>query len=452
MSRSLPPSFTNALRGQRAGDSSVEQHPIGRRVNEISRWMRDLAEGNGITEGLEVQAKKMTAVEDVSEIKERVDQKIEEDEWADDVPHIEAVEDYTDDFPFAPNRQRVNHNNTGLWHVRLSNGDELFHSASPLNLDSNDVINLLRVLAGTEEAIDTFGTIQDGVETGIDLEPGVYSLRMSARAMALGEDVDLSETPVVHPEAEDFFRSVEQFFENPDPYTRLGQPGLKTWLLYGTYGTGKSTMVECLARQMKEETAVVFASGSTKMRAIANVAADQNAPTIVIVSEAETILNDSDGEAPAQDANAAGASSEMLNFLDGVDQPRNTSGTALILTTNRPKRISDRILKRTGRINKHVHVGALEGEYAVECARIYLPDDAEVSDETIEDVAGGRVGDDIKSMVEGAIRIAVEREMPVNDEIFRQAGEEMKESMQQIEEFDGMHDESHEFSESSAGF
>lgn len=423
--------------------------PLARHVRAVTEWMERLARRNGITDDLKVRVGKRTGVTSLEKVKSSVDEKIEEGDWPDDAPLIEEVSEHTESCPLLPDRQWVESTKTGLKSARLSTGERVIRLVTPLSLDSRDQISVLVVDAGTEEAIDDFDTIGNGIYAGIELEPGVYSARLSMGRLALKDDVDLSETPAIHPKADSFFRSVGQFFEDPSPYTRFNQPGLKTWLLYGTYGTGKSTMVENLARRMEDKCAVIFASGSTKLRKVAEIAADQSVPTILVVSEAETVLNDSEGQAPSEDASAVGASSEMLNFLDGIDQPRNTAGTALIMTTNRPTRISNRILKRTGRINERVRVGSLEGDYAADCAEFYLPEDSDVSEEALKDVASGRVGDDIKSIVEGAIRIAVEKEEPINDAIFRQAGQEMKEAMQEIENFDGMEDESHEFSENS---
>lgn len=437
------------------GSGGLVQHPVGERVNAITSWVRDMARGNGIEEDLKVVVRKRNNVDGLQEMKERVENKIEEDEWPDDAPQIEKICEHSTQFPFAPADQVVESQRAGLHVIHLSSGERVIQAVAPLSIDSDDVLSVLVVWAGTEDAIGDFGTIKDGVQVGAELDPGVYSAHITLGRLALSEDVDLSETPIIHPKAEEFFSSVEQFFDDPSPYTRFEQPGLKTWLLYGTYGTGKSTMVEALARRMQDRCAVVFASGSKKLQVVAEIAADQNAPTILVASEAETILNDSDGQAPSKDAGTVGASSEMLNFLDGVDQPRNTAGTGLVLTTNRPKRISNRILKRTGRINRRLEIGPLEGEHAVECAEFYLPDDADVSQSVIEEVSGGRVGDDIKSVVESAIRIAIEEKEPINDEIYRQAGEEMEQEMQKIEDFDGMDDESHEYGEegeSGVGF
>lgn len=422
-------------------------HSITKRVNEVSSWMREAAKENGLSEDPVQQVRKRMSVPSLEKVKERVDEKREEGDWSDEVAYIDTIEPLGEHFPFSTTGQVVYPDETGLWLVTMSSGRQVLRSVSPLNIGGEGNLTLLDVRSGAQEALDELEKAIDGIEVGPELEPGIYEAHTTMGSLFLDDDVDIQETPVIHPAAEEFFESVEGFFENPEPYTRFDQPGMKTWLLYGTYGTGKSTMVSQLARKMEEEVAVVLTADANELQAVANIAADQSAPTIIIVSEAEVVLNDSQGQAPSEDAGTVGASSEMLNFLDGIGQPRNEAGLAVVMSTNRPGRISNRILKRSGRINKRVRVGPLTGDYAVECGRFYLPESADVSEEVLLETVDGRVGDDIKSVAERAIHVAIEEEKQIDDEIFKQAVEEMEEDMREIEEFGGMEDESHEFAE-----
>ena len=74
-----------------------------------------------------------------------------------------------------------------------------------------------------------------------------------------------------------------------------------------------------------------------------------NVPTVVILEDAESTLSDGNS-----------TQSSVLNFLDGVDQPSNKNGAYILMTTNHPERIEDRVLRRPGRIDRIFQVGPLK--------------------------------------------------------------------------------------------
>jgi hypothetical protein len=393
-----------------------------------------------------------------------IEEQLESNQWPDDLPTITDVRSITDQCPFTAGTHLKNfqkETETGVWKVKLDDAGTVVVFRLPLAMDSEGNLHLFAGAAGDEDAVDKWYSIRNETGTSrIELRPGLFKAFSSVGGIGLKEGPDLKAVPTVHPKTEEFLGQVSGFFENPDPYARFGQAGLKSWLMYGTYGTGKSTLIAEMARNMKEERAVVFVSDAEPMKVIGRIAAEQEVPTIIVASEAEEVLNDADGKAPSHESDSTGASSTTLNFLSGAAQPRNPAGTALVMVTNKPGRIPRRIRKRTGRINQLIRVGPISGDYAVECARLYLPDSNTVTDDTIKEVvettgsSEGLVGDDIREIAiqSAPIAISLGRE-EVGDECFRKAAEGMSEDLREIENFSLEESEAHDFSESgNTGF
>jgi hypothetical protein len=330
----------------------------------------------------------------------------------------------------------------GVWRVEFEDDTELHVFRVPVVFHPGGDPIFCIGSAGTEAARENWSRTRELAGNSKSLlESGVYDVGLANLV-----EKELSEVPAIHPAAEEFYNEVDAFFEDPSSHLRFGRSGMKTWLLYGTYGTGKSTIIAEMARKQSEERAVVFVSDPSDLHTIANVAAKQDTPTIIVVSEAETVLNDSRGRAPSHESESMGASSTMLNLLDGHDQPRNEAGTALVMATNQPGRIPKRIRKRTGRINERKEIGPLSGEHAIECARLYLPTNNTVSDEVITEAVGeGLVGDDIRELAERATDEAVScGEEDITDLHFKRAYNSLAEDLRQIQEFE-FESEAHDY-------
>ena len=127
-----------------------------------------------------------------------------------------------------------------------------------------------------------------------------------------------------------------------DFFTRHGQSGMRKVLLTGPPGTGKTSILMALAAELGRELPVVLAGEDKEVVVTCAKAAAQKRPCIVMVEEMDMLVR---------------PSSAALGFLDGTDTPRNPAGTYLIATTNYPRRIDRRILKRPGRIDRVIAVG-----------------------------------------------------------------------------------------------
>lgn len=167
-----------------------------------------------------------------------------------------------------------------------------------------------------------------------------------------------------HPQYEALEADFEQFFNDIEFYTRYGQAGMRKILMAGPPGTGKTTLARVLAANHCNKYTFIQADGRT-FRDVCYEAARRATPTIVIAEEVDHLYR---GHAGA----------EILSFLDGIKTPRNVAGTYVIFSTNYPKAIDERILKRPGRIDRVIPVGAFRRKAAAVCAQHYLPDDCSI--------------------------------------------------------------------------
>ena len=100
-------------------------------------------------------------------------------------------------------------------------------------------------------------------------------------------------------------------------------------------------------------------------------------------------------------------SSAALGFLDGANTPRNPAGTYLIATTNYPRRIDKRVLKRPGRIDRVIAVGALRSRAAAAVASGLLPEDVSLASADLGKALDRTTPAEIREIIATAIRLSV---------------------------------------------
>lgn len=271
-------------------------------------------------------------------------------------------------------------------------------------------------------------------KTESDLDTGIYRGTVGDSGLHLSELEDVMEMDAIHPKREAVHDQVDRFFENSEVYTRLGQKGTKKLLLVGPPGTGKTTLMQDLARAHEEERPCVFVSDVKAMAAVQQKAAEEDQSVLIFVEDAEEAFKTSPmGGGPGQ---RGGASSSVLQLLDGVNQPANENGCAVVMSTNHPGEIEDRILKRPGRVDHILDIGLLEGEYAARCADLYLPDEHSVTVEELTDLFDGFSGDEIRAICSSAVSMAVsEQEESVTSDLIDRVIDRMEEQLNAAEEY-----------------
>lgn len=168
----------------------------------------------------------------------------------------------------------------------------------------------------------------------------------------------INQTPVFHQNESEIFKDIEFFRNNPEIFNRWDAPYSRKCLLVGEPGTGKSSIGYKVAKKYEKSMCVVFATALQEAAAHMKIAAKYKVPTIIILEDA--------------DSSFGWSGSSVLNFLDGIDQPKNPAGTYILMTTNYPQAIEPRILQRPGRIDKIIHIGALDEKNAILASRVYF--------------------------------------------------------------------------------
>jgi len=225
---------------------------------------------------------------------------------------------------------------------------------------------------------------------------GIYRVNSDPGGSIFYSDLEVPSSPVVHQETKNLVNDLEYYFANTKKFMRFNRPGTRKILMVGEPGTGKSSLCMKLAIKYSHDTCIVF---STSIEALAGhlaSCAKHSMRTIGFLEDAENTIRP--------------GSSGVLNFLDGVDQPRNVAGSYIVMTTNNPQQLEDRITKRPGRIDKIIKFGAVEGVYALKVAELYFDeimdkgfkiDKASKSDKNnMHKVVNGMTGAQIKNLAE----------------------------------------------------
>jgi hypothetical protein len=202
---------------------------------------------------------------------------------------------------------------------------------------------------------------------------------------------------------DDILKDIDAFFQKGvSIYQRLNIKPFRKLLFAGVPGTGKTMLCSAIAGWGQEKDYfVVYVSGSNqygakfwKIHEALDMAASSDAPTIVVVEELDSYL---DEENKAQ----------MLNVLDGSESPSNKHGTILIATTNHPEKIDDRVLKRPGRLDRVFIIPEMQSEdTAKRMLKQYLGDSWQESHTELVPSLLGRPGAFIREMALYALTMA----------------------------------------------
>jgi SpoVK/Ycf46/Vps4 family AAA+-type ATPase len=178
------------------------------------------------------------------------------------------------------------------------------------------------------------------------LPPGVYALQVTQGVLywvpvenRTDEIIRFPETPIDEVVAE-----IQTFWTREDEFKTHGLPYKRGILLWGPPGSGKTSTLAFLTRDVVERGGVVvmfngpsmFTTGYRMFRMV-----QPDTPLVVLMEDLDEILDHAN-------------QSEILNLLDGVEA---THKVVFLATTNYPEKLGPRIVNRPSRFDRRFKIG-----------------------------------------------------------------------------------------------
>lgn len=157
---------------------------------------------------------------------------------------------------------------------------------------------------------------------------------------------------------------IQEFVDSEEWYTSMGIPYKRSYLFFGPPGTGKSSLAQAVAAEIKFSICFVNCSDNINdfnFNKLLNTAPKKS---IILVEDVDSIFS----ERKNADKNNQMTFSGFLNAIDGV---RSQEGRIIIMTTNYKERL-DPALLRPGRVDEMYEIG-LATHYQIErlCFRFF---------------------------------------------------------------------------------
>lgn len=190
-----------------------------------------------------------------------------------------------------------------------------------------------------------------GVDCNCDkLDSGVYRTYITYQGEHQFTKLDKSKSEMLEFPSEQqnaVTREIHDFWGKRDEYKKLGLTFKRGVLLYGPQGSGKTSVLNILIKDLIERDGVIidFRNAKYDIPCIQFLRkAEPERPLMVVMEDLDALLSDK-GE---------NNESNILNLLDGILQIENV---VFLATTNYPEQLQERITDRPSRFDRVVQVG-----------------------------------------------------------------------------------------------
>lgn len=207
----------------------------------------------------------------------------------------------------------------------------------------------------TEKGNDTFTqyasfgtrTYKALPKTTSQLQPGVYSVNRDnndGEPLFIRRDLKTDDIMLFKESlADEIFTEIDQFWTQRDKFVKGGFLHRRGYMLYGPQGTGKSSIVSQIIKDIVDRGGLVFtcdnpaffAKGLTVFRQV-----EPNRPLVCIFEDIDAIIK-------------RWGDSELLQVLDGDNQ---VDRVLNIATTNYPEMLDKRIISRPRRFDRIIKI------------------------------------------------------------------------------------------------
>lgn len=184
-------------------------------------------------------------------------------------------------------------------------------------------------------------------ETQDRIKPGYYDIRFNNQIGIYFEKIPVNtENLIRFPDSsfDEVIEEITNFWDKEERFKDYGITFKRGILLYGKPGTGKSSLIKLVMKDVISrggivvnfEDPITFKTGIHALREI-----HPDMPVVVVMEDLDSIMERS-------------PKSDILNILDGVSK---IEKIVYLATTNYPERLEPRIVNRPSRFDKRFNIG-----------------------------------------------------------------------------------------------